>query len=247
MGIPMIGCGCNVCTSTNPHNKRMRPSALLKTGGRNFLIDCGPDFHQQALIYGIDHLEGVFLTHAHHDHTASLDELRIYHMRSGHVLPCLLSKETAEDIIRRFAYFFDPHNPYKKLTAKLDLQILEGDRGAVDFAGLNVRYCSYYQAGMKVNGFRFNNLAYVTDLRDFDDSLYADLEGVEILIVSALRLTPSHLHLTVDEALEFSRKVGAQKTYLTHIAHELDHESGNAYLPDNVRLAYDGLSLQFQI
>ena len=225
----------------------MRPSALLQTGGRNFLIDCGPDFHQQALAYHIDHLEGLLLTHAHHDHTASLDELRIYHMRTGHTLPCLLSKETAEEITARFAYLFDSYNPYKKITAKLDLYILPAEQGTLDFVGLNVQYCSYFQAGMKVNGFRFHNLAYITDVRDFEPSLFESLQGVEILVLSALRFSASHLHLSVDEAIEFSRKVGAKQTWLTHIAHELEHETGNAYLPDNIRLAYDGLTLQFQI
>jgi phosphoribosyl 1,2-cyclic phosphate phosphodiesterase len=215
-------------------------------GDKSLLIDCGPDFREQALRYQIDHLSGLLLTHAHHDHTGGIDELRVYFLRSGRALPCLLSEETASDIKRRFHYIFDDRDSYAKLTTKFCFQILAGERGESNFLGLKVRYLTYEQGGMQVNGFRFGSLAYISDIRHYPETVFEDLEGVQTLIVSAVRFTPSHLHFTVDEAVEFAERVGAKETWLTHVTHELDHERTNAYLPSNVRMAYDGLRLEFQ-
>jgi len=245
MGIPVIGCNCVVCTSTDPHNKRMRASALLTIDGKKILIDCGPDFHSQALTYGINTLDGIMITHSHYDHIAGIDELRIYYMRSGQPLPCLLSQNSANDLVGRFNYIFSHDIHYEKLLAKIDLQVLPQDRGQVVFLDIPIHYFSYEQAQMQVNGFRIGNLAYITDIRNYPSTIYEDLIGVEILILSALRYTPSHLHFSLDEAVEFSRRVGAKQTWLTHLAHDLEHEKANAYLPDNIRLAYDGLEFDF--
>lgn len=245
MGIPVIGCSCPVCRSDLPQNKRMRPSALLMIDNQRILIDCGPDFKEQALRYHIDLLDGIILTHAHHDHTAGFDELRIYSLRGHHPIPCLLSPETLADLKRRFYYIFDENNPYADLTAKFTLQLLESDRGLTAFQGLKIRYFSYKQGGMKINGFRFGNLAYVTDIREYSETVFEDLKDLDILIVSALRFSPSLMHLSIDEAIDFAKRVKAKKTWLMHIAHELDHEKTNAYLPEDIRLAYDGLQLEF--
>lgn len=246
MGVPVIGCSCAVCRSTSPHNKRLRPSGLLTIADQKFLIDCGPDFRQQALTHKIDTLDGVILTHAHHDHTASLDELRIYYLRHNKALPCLLSKDTEADIKRRFYYMFKEDDPYAQMTTKLELHLLQGDRGKTLFQGVEISHFTYEQGGMQVNGFRIGSFAYVSDIRQFPETVYEDLKGVKILVLSALRHTPSHLHFNVDEAIEFSEKIGADHTWLTHIAHELDHEKTNAYLPTNIRLAYDGLQLNLE-
>lgn len=247
MGIPVIGCSCRVCKSLSPKDKRLRASGVLSVNHKRLLVDCGPDFRQQALRHNIDYLDGVIITHAHHDHTASVDELRAYSMMSGQPISCLMSKDTADDIIARFQYIFQPDQKIKKLLPKIVPEILEGDRGETKFKGVDFRYFTYKQAGMKVNGLRTGNFAYVTDIRDYPDSIFDDLKGVEVLVLSALRFTPSNLHLSVDEAIEFSKKVGAQKTWLTHIAHDLSHEQTNAYLPENVRLAYDGLEIDISL
>lgn len=247
MGIPVIGCRCPVCRSDSPCNKRTRPSGLITVDKQKILIDVGPDFRYQALTHHIDHIDGVFLTHAHHDHTASLDELRVFYMRSKHVLPCLLSQETALDIQTRYAYIFgDPDHP-EKLISRISLQVLPGDRGETSFLGLKVSYFTYEQAKMKVTGFRLGNFAYVSDIRTYPESIFDDLKGVQVLVISALRFEPSPFHLGIDEAVDFSRRMGASSTWLTHIAHELDHEATNAYLPPNVRMAYDGLEIYFKI
>jgi len=244
MGVPVIGCHCPVCTSTDPHNKRLRPSALIQANGKKLLIDCGPDYRQQALRYGIEQLDGVVLTHAHNDHTAGIDELRVYYMHTHQSLPLLLSPETAQDLKARFAYIFTKERFYKLLPT-FDLCELTGDVGEMEFLGFPIGYYSYFQAGMKVQGFRFGNLAYVSDIHDYDESIFPFLEGIEILILSALRLQPSPLHFTVDEAAAFAKKTTAKMTWLSHLAHELDYNETNQRLPGNVQLAYDGLEIDF--
>lgn len=245
MGVPVIGCDCAVCTSGKSVNQRSRPSALLHLGSKSILIDCGPDFRWQALRFHIKRVDGVILTHAHNDHTAGFDELRLFYFRQHAPVPCLLSKETEADLSQRFHYIFARKGPYEQFIPKFDFQYMEGKTGRVDFLGFPVDFMTYEQGGMQVNGLRFGNLAYVTDIRHYDPLLIEHLRGLDTLILSALRFTPSPLHFDVDEAVEFARRCGAKETWLTHLSHDLDHDQTNAYLPANVRLAYDGLQLPF--
>jgi phosphoribosyl 1,2-cyclic phosphate phosphodiesterase len=240
LGVPLVGCACQTCTSSSLLNKRMRPSALITVGGKQFLIDAGPDFRFQALTHNIHQLDGVLLTHAHQDHVAGLDDLRPLLFKRKEPLPILLSIKTAKDIQNRFHYFF------KKEKPPFDFHLLpEASEGAVVFQGLPLYYLTYEQANMEVNGFRIGNFAYISDIRVYQESIFSQLRGVETLIISALRLTSSRLHFSVDEAVEFASKLGVKKAWLTHISHDLEHEKINAYLPSFVQLAYDGLSLQF--
>lgn len=247
MGVPVIGCDCAICKSESSLNKRLRPSALISYADKNILIDCGPDFRLQALGYGINTLDGLIITHAHHDHTGGIDDLRVYTFRrQGNALPCLLSKSSLEDLKRRFYYIYEESGDYNKLTTTFKNTILEGDQGTVNFLGMKIQFVTYEQGGMPVNGFRFGNLAYLTDIRHFDNRIFDSLKNLKTLIISALRFTPSHLHLSIDEAVDFAHKVGAEQTWFTHIAHELDHEKTNAVLPPNIQLAFDGLEVLFE-
>lgn len=246
MGVPLIGCHCSVCTSSSPYNKRLRSSALCKVGDRRVLIDCGPDFRQQALLYQIDHLDGLIFTHSHNDHTAGLDDLKVYTFRTKKALDCLLSRDTHEELTRRFYYMFQKEQEYQGTTPRFNMQFLETERGEIEFVQLRIRYFAYEQMGMRVYGFRFGDLAYVSDIRIFPETIFEDLQGVKTLVLSALRFSPSPMHFHVDEAVEFALKSGAQQTWIMHIAHELDHEKTNAYLPENIHMAYDGLQLDFQ-
>lgn len=239
-GVPIIGCYCDVCTSSNPHNRRQRSAALLNISGKNILIDAGPDVRMQALRWEINTLDGVLFTHAHQDHTAGIDDLRIYYIRSQTSLPVLLSQATLDDIKTRFSYLFNAN-----LNTRLEFSALPNDRGSVLFQGIRVGYFTFQQLNMPVNGFRFGDLAYVSDIRDYPETIFDDLKGVKNLVISALRHTPSPMHLTVDEAIAFSERVGAQHTYLTHLSHDLDHDKTNAYLPQKVRMGYDGLVIDF--
>lgn len=244
-GVPLIGCECPVCTSPSPYNKRMRPSALVNINKKQFLIDAGPDFRTQALRSGIKNLDGVLFTHAHHDHTAGIDDLRIFSYRNKAPLPTLLSIETADEIKKRFDYIFQPTHHYETSIPKMELTLLPNDEGTITFQGIPISYVTYEQGGMKVNGFRFGDLAYLSDIRKYQPSIFKELQGVKNLIISALRHTTSPLHFSVGEAIKFIDEVGAETAWLTHISHDLDYEQTNADLPDHIKLAYDGLEINF--
>lgn len=242
VGVPMIGCQCEVCRSIDPFNKRLRPSVLIRMGHRQFLIDAGPDFRAQALKFSITKLDAVLLTHAHHDHTAGLDDLRPLFFQRQAPLPILLSHETAKDICMRYYYLFqEPQGTVPRLV----LHYLPDEQGNVVFEGLPVQYVTYTQGGMSVNGFRIGELAYLSDIKYFSPSIFDRLNGVKYLIISALRYTASPLHLSVDEAVDFANELKAELTWLTHISHELEHQKTNSYLPDHINLAYDGLEIEF--
>lgn len=245
MGIPVIGCECAVCRSDSLFNKRLRPSGLLKILEKNILIDCGPDFRSQMLKHNIKHIDGLIFTHAHYDHTGGFDDVRIITSRSKTSLPCLLSEATAEDLKMRFPYVFDANAPLASLTTRVSMQFLESTRGYTEFLGVPLRYMTYEQGGMLVNGFRFGNFAYISDIRHYPETIFEDLKGTETLVISCLRYQPSILHFNVEEALAFTKKVGASQAWFTHIAHELDHELTNSRLPPNYQLAYDGLEIDF--
>lgn len=239
-GVPVIGCRCPVCLSPSPKNKRLRPSGILRISGKALLIDIGPDFRTQALQYQIDSIDGLLLTHTHYDHIAGLDEIRIFNVRQKKGLPCLLSQESYEELQKRYYYLFS-----QKLSAKLDVCVLDQEAGEVEFLGVAIGYCSFTQGGMKVTGFRVGEFAYISDIKQFDDSIFASLEGVRTLVLSALQPGTSPFHLSFQEAALFAKRVGAQETWITHVGHFHDHESFNAQLPPQIRMAYDGLTLEF--
>ncbi len=235
-----MGCSCAVCKSESIFNKRARPSGLLTIGKKQFLIDAGPDFRMQALHFGITHLDGVLITHTHFDHISGFDDLRAYYFLQNKQVKCLLSKDSFEELKIRFHYLFDDSK-----CRWADFQILEKDFGPVQFEGVKFDVVSYYQAEMKVTGYRIDRFAYISDIRTFDAALIKALHGVDILVLSALRYTPSEVHFSIDEAISFVRKVGAKKTFFTHIAHDLDHDETNRKLPEDIRLAHDGLQIEF--
>lgn len=245
VGVPVIGCSCPVCHSDDPMNKRLRPSVLLRIAHRQFLIDAGPDLRMQALREGITHLDGLMLTHAHYDHTAGFDDLRPIYYRRQSPLPILLSSETARDVQQRFYYLFQPSPGQENFEPRFALHLLPAENGEVKFENIAIGYVSYSQGGMTVNGYRIGNLAYISDIRHYKPAIFTHLAGIKYLIVSALRYTPSPLHFSVDEAIDFAKELKAEKVWLTHISHELEHHQTNAYLPSNMCLAYDGLEIEF--
>jgi phosphoribosyl 1,2-cyclic phosphate phosphodiesterase len=244
-GVPMIGCSCKVCTSSYARNQRLRPSGLLTVEGKKLLIDSGPDFRHQALIYHLDSLDGVLLTHSHYDHIGGLDELRIYYLRTRKPLPLLLSKSTFEDLKRRYDYFFREKSLSVSLTAQIDFQVLEKERGFSEFLGIEIQYMQYEQAGMPVTGYRIGTFAYISDIQHYPETIFSDLSGVETLVVSVLRHESSLMHFNVEEGIDFSKKVGAKHAFFTHLGHELDYAETNSLLPKGIQLAYDGLKLDF--
>lgn len=240
LGVPVVSCTCRVCRSLSPLDKRLRPSGLLTLGEKRFLIDVGPDFREQALRYNIADLDGVLITHTHNDHIAGLDELRVFYFMHKKRLALLSSKESFEDIQRRFFYLFKK-GEYQR--ADLDFKVLDEDFGSVEFEGEKFETITYFQSSTKVTGYRWGNFAYISDIHKYDDKVIEALKGVEILVLSALRFTTSEVHFSIPQAIEFSQKVGAIRTFFTHIAHDIEHEETSSKLPAGFSLGHDGLEI----
>lgn len=246
-GIPVIGCSCKVCSSLEEKDKRLRSSSLVRYEGKNYLIDVGPDIRRQALKYAINSLEALIITHTHYDHIGGLEELRIYNFIQKKPTPCLVTQESLNDIKHLFYYLFAEKVKGQNHTAQYDFQTIEAAKGETSISGLPICYITYYQGEMKVLGLRFGDLAYLTDIKNYTEDIFSFLEGVKTLVVSALRFTPSHLHFTIDEAIDFAGRVGAPKSYFIHLSHEIEHAHVQSLLPIGMYLAYDGLEIPFHI
>jgi phosphoribosyl 1,2-cyclic phosphate phosphodiesterase len=245
MGVPTLGCGCAVCTSDDPHDRRLRPSLLLRwqAGGRErvVVVDTGPDFREQALRNGLTRVDAVFYTHGHADHILGLDDLRPLSFtvfREGELIPLYASEQTAEVLKRMYDYTFSPDATYPN-RARLRIEPL-GERTTVH--GVEFLRVPVLHGEQEISGFRFGRTAYLTDVSAIPEASFALLEGLDCVILSALRHKPHPNHATVDQAVEWARRIGARQTWFTHIAHDLGHKATNRTLPEGVALAYDGLA-----
>ena len=245
MGVPTLGCGCKVCTSDDPRNARSRPSIAIQWADQTVLIDTGPDFRYQALREKIRHVDAVFYTHAHADHILGFDDLRPLSFRHHGGLPLYADETTAAVLERVFEYTFSPNAKYPT-RARVRLHRLNGHDSA-EVAGMRFQRVPLLHGELPVAGFRFGSAAYLTDMSRIPDSSLPLLEGLDVLIIDALRKQPHPSHANIEQALGWVERVGPKRTFFTHMSHELEHAETENELPAQVHLAYDGLRIPFEI
>lgn len=245
-GIPVVGCGCEVCTSNDPRDRRLRHAAVVRQDDVAVLIDTPPDLRAQLLQSGLTRVDAVWFTHDHADHTHGIDDLRVFSARLRQHLPAFASPETAASLRRKFAYIFDPAYQPPEGTTKPEVRLHEFDpAGPVNVAGLEFSPLPVPHGDMTVWGFRCGDLGYITDAKLLPPEVEAALRGVKVLVLNALWFGRPHpTHFNVEEAVAAANRIGAPRTYLTHLTHRLRHGDMLERLPQHVRPAYDGLTIQ---
>lgn len=239
-GVPMIGCRCRTCRSSDPRDRRSRPSILFEMGGGvRVLVDTTPDLRSQALAHDLDRVDAILFTHCHADHVMGLDEVRRFNVLQQAAIPCYGDARTLRELKRTFAYIFDGADEGGGVP-RVHLYPLGGPFSIGAEACIPV---PLWHGRREILGFRLRDFAYLTDCSGIPDTSWALLDGVRTLAIDALRHRPHPTHFTVAQALAAAARIGAERTWLTHICHDLPHEATNASLPAGVELAYDGLRI----
>ena len=240
VGVPTLGCHCDVCTSADPRDNRLRPSVLLSYQDRQVLIDTTPDFRTQALRVGLQRLDAVLFTHAHADHVMGLDDVRPFNFRQKERIPIYASADTMASIQSCFHYIFDSGKKESNVP-QLDARLIAG--APFDVFGMEFIPIPILHGSQTIYGYRFGAAAYLTDHSDIPESSLEKLRGLDVLFLDALRYKPHPTHSTVDRSTATAQKLAARRAFFTHIGHDLGHARAESLLPPGVRLAYDGLEI----
>lgn len=235
-GVPVLGCHCDVCSSSEPRNNRTRCSVLLEWAGHKVLIDTATDFRQQALREGIEQIDSVLYTHAHADHVHGIDDLRTFTLRTGNAIPVYAARDVLDRIQVLFSYAF---SEAEVSGYRPRLQVNEVT-GTFDLLGQKVTPIPLTHGSGESLGYRVGNLAYVVDCSAIPESSWTLLEGLEVLVIDALRFREHNAHFSINEAIDVARKLRVQKTLLTHLTHDVDYARHSTGLPEGVEFAYDG-------
>jgi len=244
MGVPTIGCDCLVCNSSDPRDKRTRPSVLIEYNGRSVIIDTTPDFREQAIRENIRTLDAVLYTHTHADHLLGIDDLRpLSFLHKPDRMPLYAHPEAAEFIRNMFGYIFKANYKFGGLP-HVELKPINRP---VELFGARFEPIVLIHGEAEIYGFRFGSAAYLTDHSEIPESSLAQLQGLDVLFLDALRYKPHPTHSTVENSLQTVERLKPRRAFFTHICHDLPHEETNANLPNNVKLSYDGMKLEFEI
>lgn len=240
-GVPVISCGCWVCSSEDSRDKRLRTAALVEHSGTTLVIDSGPDFRQQMLREGVKRIDGILLTHEHKDHIGGLDDVRAFNYTSGHAVDIYAEKRVQRTVQKDFDYAFAEHKypgvPEINLITIDERPFRVKDTEVVPIRGLHFK--------LPVLGFRIGGIAYLTDFNHIAPEEIEKIKGVEILVINALRREHHVSHFTLDEALHVSWLVSPGQTYLTHVSHQMGRFAQiDRELPPNTHFAYDGLVVE---
>jgi phosphoribosyl 1,2-cyclic phosphate phosphodiesterase len=245
-GVPVLGCDCRVCLSPDPLNQRTRPSVLLQLPGGNLLVDTTPEMRLQLLRERVGQVHAIAFTHAHADHLFGLDDARLFPRWIGGPVPVYCESDVEQTIRRVFSYAFDDHAarmPHGGVPS-LEFRTIE-PFAPFEALGVEILPIRLHHGRFRVLGFRVGDLAYCTDVSAIPDESLERLRGLDVLVLDALRHEPHPTHLCLNEALQIIARLRPRRAYLTHLSHGLDHATTEAALPPGVRLAYDGLSLEF--
>ena len=241
MGVPEIGCNCDVCLTNNPKNKRFRSSIYIEIGRLHILIDTSPDFRLQMLNNDIKRIDAILFTHYHSDHLMGLDDVKRFNYLQDSEIPIYGSQETINQIKKKFSYIFDTNHPYRMFLPRLNPIAVDGN---FKINNLNIDIVEVYHAFMPVLGFRINKFAYVTDCNEIRDKSLQKLLDLETLVLGTLRMHQHVSHFSISEGIEIVNKIKPERTYFTHFSHAVDHEKVKKELPENIFLAYDGLEIE---
>jgi phosphoribosyl 1,2-cyclic phosphate phosphodiesterase len=241
-GVPMIGCECSTCRSDDPRDRRLRPSVFIRTDdGTCLLIDAGPDLRAQALTHAVTRVDAILFTHGHADHVLGLDDVRRFNILMKQPMALYGDEATLDEIRRTFSYVFNPNTPKGGSLPELALFPIAGPFCLGRQEILPIPVC---HGKRPILAFRFGSFAYLTDCSAIPESSWALLAGLDVLVLDALRDRPHPTHFSLDEAVAASRRIGARRTYFTHMCHDLPHAATCARLPRGVTLAYDGLQVR---
>lgn len=246
-GVPVIGCDCATCRSTDPRNQRTRCAVVLGLPQGNLLIDTPPELRIQLVRERIGMIHAVLFTHSHADHLFGLDDLRIFPRYLGHELPIYCEEEVESAIRRSFAYAFDPAVQIYPAGGVPKLVFRQIDTVPLQVLGGTITPIRLLHGRLGVLGFRIGNIAYCTDTNRIPPESMALLEGLDALILDGLRYEPHVTHFSIGEAVDVARRLGPKRTLFTHMSHRLEHEETNRLLPPGMELAYDGLRIPLEI
>ncbi len=239
-GVPVVGCRCAVCTSSDRRNRRLRPGLKLELERGTVVVDTSPDFRQQSLRFGVERVDAVLYTHPHADHVFGLDDLRAFNFRQQSTIPCYGSASTLARLRQIFAYVFEPG---EEGGGKPKLDLIEVD-APFDLLGEEVVPVPVEHGRMPVLGYRLGPFAVVTDVHHIPEESFARLAGVEVLVLSALRYRPHPTHFNFEQAIAVAARIGARRTVFTHVAHDVDHGAPLVALPEGVEIGWDGLVME---